>query len=105
MIDDYHYLGYHPLPGAQLRYIALFEGELIALFGFGASASKVAPRDQWIGWSSEKRVQRLDLIINNARFLILPWVQSKNLASRLLALTRRRIADDWEKRYQYRPVL
>lgn len=105
LIDHYHYLGYHPLPGAQLRYIARFEGEAIALLGFGASAWRVAPRDQWIGWSSEKRVQRLHLIINNARFLILPWVKSKNLASRLLALTRRRLADDWGKRYHYRPVL
>jgi len=47
----------------------------------------------------------LHLIINNARFLILPWIQSKNLASKILALTARRIPDDWQRRYGYRPVL
>jgi hypothetical protein len=47
----------------------------------------------------------LHLIVNNARFLILPWIRCKNLASRILALTAKRLPDDWHARYAYRPVL
>ena len=104
-IDRYHYLGYQPLPGAQLRYFACADQRILALLGFGAAAWKTAPRDRFIGWSDEQRRHRLHLIVNNARFLILPWVQSRNLASRLLAMATRRLADDWQQRYGYRPVL
>jgi len=69
-IDRYHYLGYTKLPGAQLRYFATFEGQEIALFGFGAAAWKVQPRDRFIGWTPEQRQRNLHLIVNNARFLI-----------------------------------
>ena len=104
-INRYHYLGYKPLPGAQLRYIIGSRGEVLALLGFGASAWKVIDRDQFIGWTHEKRKQRLHLVINNARFLILPWIRSRNLASKILSLIAKRISDDWEERYNYRPVL
>ena len=104
-IDRYHYLGYQPLPGAQMRYFAWARGRLLALLGFGAAAWKTAPRDHFIGWTPEQRENRLHLVVNNARFLVLPWVHSRNLASRLLAMATRRLADDWQKRYGYRPVL
>jgi hypothetical protein len=104
-IDRYHYLGYKPLPGAQLRYFAHSKEGLLALFGFSAAAWKTAPRDDFIGWTPNVREVRLNLIVNNARFLILPWVQSKNLASKLLGLVVRRLANDWHERYGYRPVL
>ncbi len=104
-IQRYHYLGYQPLPGAQLRYVAVSQSQVLALLGFGAAAWKLAPRDRWIGWSAEQRQQRLHLVINNARFLILPWITCRNLASKLLALAARRVAQDWVARYGYRPVL
>ena len=104
-IDRYHYLGYTKLPGAQLRYFATFEGQEIALFGFGAAAWKVQPRDRFIGWTPEQRQRNLHLIVNNARFLILPWVSSRNLASRLLSIVSKRLPEDWDYRYRYRPVL
>ena len=104
-IDRYHYLGYQPLPGAQLRYFARAGDQVVALFGFGAGAWKTAPRDRFIGWSAEQRQRRLPLLVNNARFLILPWVHCRNLASRLLAMVTRALADDWQERYNYRPVL
>ncbi len=81
-IHRYHYLGYKTLPGAQLRYFVMAGQQTLALLGFGASAWQCAPRDQYIGWNHEQRKKKLHLIINNARFLILPWVQSKNLASK-----------------------
>jgi hypothetical protein len=104
-VARYHYLGYEPLPGAQLRYFARAGGRILALLGFGAAAWKTAPRDHFIGWSDQQRQSRLHLLVNNARFLILPWVHSRNLASRLLAMAARRLADDWQQHYGYRPVL
>jgi hypothetical protein len=93
------------MPGAQLRYLIHADGQLIALLGFGATAWQTTPRDRYIGWSYEQRQANLHLIVNNARFLILPWVQSKNLASMILAMAAKRLPDDWEAAYAYRPVL
>jgi len=104
-IQRYHYLGYTPLPGAQLRYFVVMENQVVALLGFGASAWQVAPRDAFIGWDHEQRRQGLALIVNNARFLILPWVQSKNLASKILAMIARQLPIDWFNRYSIQPVL
>ena len=85
-VDRYHYLGYTPLPGAQMRYLVTSQRRVLAVVGFGASAWKAAPRDRFIGWSVAQREARLQLVVNNARFLILPWVQVRNLASTVLAL-------------------
>jgi len=104
-IQRHHYLGHQLMPGAQLRYFVRTEGHIIAALGFGASAWKVKPRDDTIGWTSAQRRRNLHLIVNNARFLILPWINCKNLASRVLAMTSRRLAEDWHTRYAYRPVL
>jgi hypothetical protein len=104
-IERYHYLGHKPLPGAQLRYFIHTGEQPIALLGFGAAAWQTAPRDRYIGWSHEQRKKNLHLIVNNARFLILPWVKSKNLASMILAMAARQLPDDWQTQYNYRPVL
>jgi hypothetical protein len=104
-IQRYHYLGYTPLPGAQLRYFVTMNEQNLALLGFGASAWQVAPRDSFIGWDHEQRRNGLPLIVNNARFLILPWVQSKNLASKILAMVIRQLQIDWHVRYNIHPVL
>jgi hypothetical protein len=104
-IERHHYLGHQLMPGAQLRYFVRAAGHIIAALGFGASAWKVKPRDQLIGWTAEQRQRNLHLVVNNARFLILPWIRCKNLASRILALVSRRLPDDWHARYAYRPVL
>ena len=105
LIERYHYLGYQPLPGAQMRYLVFSGSRMLGALGFGASAWKVAPRDQFIGWTADERVARLALVVNNARFLILPWVTSRNLASRLLSRVAKQLPKDWEDRYGYRPVL
>ncbi len=81
------------------------DDRLLALLGFGAAAWQTAPRDQFIGWNHQQREANLHDVINNARFLILPWVQSKNLASKILGMISRQIADDWQRRYGIRPVL
>ena len=104
-IHRYHYLGYKPLPGAQLRYFVISGNDIIALLGFGASAWQCAPRDKYIGWTHDQRKKKLQYIVNNARFLILPWVKCKNLASKILSLTSHRLSGDWQGHYGYQPVL
>ena len=104
-IDRYHYLRYIRSPGERLRYFVKWEGAMVALLSFGASAWKTEPRDKYIGWSAAQRETRLHLIVNNSRFLILPWIHSKNLGSHILSKVIKRIGDDWESMYQYRPVL
>ncbi len=105
LIERYHYLGYQPLPGAQMRYLVFGGPHLLATLGFGAAAWKVAPRDRFIGWTPEQRIANLRRIVNNARFLILPWVTARNLASGILAAAAKRLSRDWQDRYGYSPVL
>jgi hypothetical protein len=104
-IERYHYLGYKPLAGAQLRYFAYAGERLVGLFGFAAAAWKTAPRDAWIGWSREQRRRNLGAVVNNARFLVLPWVRVQGLASKLLAMASRGLHEEWARCYGYRPVL
>jgi len=105
LIDRYHYLGYKPLPGAQLRYFASAGERLVAVLGFAAAAWQTAPRDAWIGWSQAQRRRNLAAVVNNARFLILPWIRVPHLASKLLALAARTLPAHWQARYGYRPLL
>ena len=83
-IQRYHYLQHKPLPGAQIRYLIFHDSHLPAALGFSAAAWKVAPRDRFIGWDDGQRRHNLHRIVNNSRFLILPWVQVPNLASCIL---------------------
>ena len=86
--------------------ISLDNGErLVGLLGFGAAACKSAPRDEWIGWSRAQRHRNLPGVVNNARFLMLPWVRVSSLASRLLGMAARALPGHWEGRCGYRPVL
>lgn len=104
-MDRYHYLGFRATSGHQLRYQISSRGIDLALFNFSSPAWKVQSRDQLIGWTPEVREKNLKYIINNSRFLILPWIKSKNLASWVLGAIKRRVQQDWEDRYGYRPVL
>jgi hypothetical protein len=106
LIQRYHYLGYQPLSGAQMRYLVWSaDGRLLAALGFGASAWQVKLRDQYIGWDHQQRVRGLHRIVNNARFLILPWVRCPGLASRILSAISIPLQADWTSRYGYQPVL
>jgi hypothetical protein len=101
----YHYLGYTPMSGQQLRY-GVFAGEqLVALMGFAAAAWKLADRQRYVGWTDEQRRDRLHRVVNNTRFMILPWVQCRGLASKVLGMAARRLPKDWQQRYGFEPVL
>jgi hypothetical protein len=105
LVHRWHYLGYKPLPGAQVRYLVRHRDQVVALFGFGASAWAVEDRDRFIGWSSPARQKNLPQVVNNARFLILPWVRVPNLASHLLSRVVRHLQADWPVLYGFAPVL
>ncbi len=105
MIDGYHYLGYQRLAGAQLRYLIRHDGGLLGAMGWGASAWSVRPRDQWIGWGRAARERNLGKVLNNSRFLVLPWVRIRNLASRVLSMSVRQVAADYERDYGQRLCL
>jgi hypothetical protein len=105
LLDEHHYLGSGPLAGHQLRYLIKGPGGWLAALSFSAAALRIQARDGWIGWDPEVRRENLPYVINNSRFLILPWVQVENLASHVLGLVMRQVAGDWLKRFGYRPAL
>jgi len=105
LISRYHYLGYSQIVGPHLKYLAYIQERPIACLSWGAAAWKVSCRDQFIGWSSLTRSKNLFLIVNNTRFLILPWIRIPGLASHLLSRNIKLLAFDWYRRYRYAPVL
>jgi Druantia protein DruA len=105
LIDRYHYLGYHQGSGEQLKYIIGGDGHVLAGIGFGGAAFKSAARDQHIGWDQGTREQHLVNIVNNNRFLILPWISVPHLASHILGRISRRIRADWQDYYNRDIVL
>lgn len=106
LIGHYHYLGYRVPYGAQLRYVVYGNrGEVLACLLFTSAAWRMAPRDQWIGWDDATRERNLVRVVCNSRFLILPWVRVKNLASAVLAQTMRALERDWQDAYGVTPLL
>ena len=105
LMGAHHYLGALPKIGHTLWYVAIWNGVWVALLSFSASALKCGVRDRWIGWDFPHQYDRLHLIANNSRFLILPWVQVKGLASTILARSARQLPHHWSQHYGYTPLL
>ena len=108
LLARYHYLGYATPFGAQLVYLIRSqrrEGEVLGGLTYTSPAWRIKSRDAWIGWDERARKAHLAHIVNQGRFLILPWVKVPHLASHVLALGSRRIVGDWEKDYGVRPWL
>ncbi len=98
-MQKHHYLGLKWIAGKSLRYIALLDGEWVALLGWGSASKNCGARERYIGWSGEKKYKGLFLIANNLRFLILPWISQKNLASKVLSLNLKRLSADFQRVY------
>ena len=105
-LAQHHYLGFEGAAGQNLRYLLRdCYGRDLACVLFAAAAWKVQARDAFIGWSAPQRQQRLSLIINNSRFLILPHVRVPHLASHILGTILRRVRADWQRKYDLAPCL
>jgi hypothetical protein len=100
----HHYLGTLNKIGETIWYIAIWQDQWVAQLSISAAALKCGSRDRWIGWDFRTQYDRLSLIANNSRFLILPDWHLPNLGSRVLALTEHRIVNDWQTRFGH-PVL
>jgi hypothetical protein len=94
-LERYHYLGYQPPIGEHLYHAAFLEGELVALLAWAAAAAHAPERERYVGWDEGSRRSRLHLITNNVRYLVLPWVRVQHLASKVLAMSLRRLRSDW----------
>ena len=106
LVDRHHYLGYRRPFGAHVRYFVTDrDGRRLGCPPCGAARRALPCRDRWIGWSDRVRDRRRHLMVVNSRFLVFPWVRSKNLASSVLAMAARRLADDRERIHGWRPVL
>jgi hypothetical protein len=96
----FHYLGFGGAVGENLQYVARDnQGRLLACLVFGAAAWKCQDRDRFIGWTAQQRQKYLPLVVNNTRFLILPWVRVPDLGSWTLGQVARRISQDWQAKY------
>jgi len=101
-LTKYHYLDYRGTVGKNMSYLIYdIQDRPVACFSFGAAAWQTDPRDSFVGWSHETRKTNLDFIVNNSRFLILPWVKIPHLASYLLGALSRRIQKDWIRKYHH----
>ncbi len=101
LLNRYHYLGLRTASvGENIRYLAYDRhGRPLGCLLFGSAAWKTEPRDTYIGWEASVRKQNLSMLTNNTRFLVLPWVQVKCLASHLLSLSLKQLNKDWQRRY------
>ena len=108
LVGRYHYLG-HTVPfGAQLRYLVFASRPQRAVVGclqFSSPAWRMAARDRWVGWDDATRARNLQHVVNNSRFLLLPWVTVRNLASAVLSRGLEQMAADWPRRYRLEPWL
>jgi hypothetical protein len=105
LVGRHHYLG-HAVPfGAHLRYLFYSGKQVLGCMQFSSPAWRMAARERWIGWDEQTRRGNLQRVVNQSRFLILPWVRIANLASVVLSRAHHRLRQDWEARYGVEPLL
>lgn len=105
LMDAHHYLGFRQLVGTYICYVGELHGKWVSLLGWSWAAMKCGVRDRWIGWDETLKWQRLKHVLNNTRFLILPDVCIKNLASKILSLNLKRLSSDWEQAFGHPVIL
>jgi hypothetical protein len=99
LLEAHHYLGYVQPVGEHLKFLVCAGGRPVACFAWSSSPRHLAPRDRFIGWPATARLRNIRFLAYNTRFLILPWVQVRHLASHLLGRMARSVSSEWEKAY------
>jgi SRSO17 transposase len=105
MVNEHHYLGFISMIGGRVKYLVLLGTVLVGAISFCSGAYKLGPRDLFIGWTEDTRLEYLPHLLNNNRFLILPWIKVSNLASHALALSLKQVRLDWEEQYGVEPYM
>ena len=105
LLGKEHYLGAGRDVGRTLVQVVHYHGRWVAILVWGPAAMKLADRDQWIGWTQQQRAERLGLVVQNRRFLVLSATRMPNLASRALGLALRFLPEHWEAKHGYKPLL
>lgn len=104
-VDRYHKLGYKKPFGCRMRYFIESDHQKLGCLLIAGAAKSIGVRDRWIGWDDEVRLQNLGWVANNSRFVIFPWVKVRNLASHALGQVVRRMSDDYQRKWSFRPLL
>ena len=105
LVHHYHYLGRPKLVGEHLKQLVFLDDQVVGCIGWASAAWKIGCRDAFIGWDAAQRRQRLPAVVNNVRFLVLPWIRVEHLASKVLGLSLRSLAHAWQARYGHGVVL
>ena len=106
LVDRHHYLGCPRPFGSSLHwFVTAADGRRLGCLLVEAGSRQLPARDDWIGWNDRQRERRLHLVVQNSRFLILPWVRVRNLASRVLSMATGQLAGEWERHHRCRPVM
>ena len=104
-VERYHPLGYKKPFGYWARYFIESGAHRLGCILLSGAAKALTARDRWVGWNERQRLKNLPWVVNNSRFLLFPWVEVANLASHVLGQLARRVGDDWQARWGYRPLL
>ncbi|MDR1314097.1 MAG: DUF4338 domain-containing protein [Deltaproteobacteria bacterium] len=105
LVREYHYLGYVSQIGGRVKYLVSLGARLVGAVSFCSAAYRLGQRDLYVGWDEKTRLEYLPHLLNNNRFLILPWIRVKNLASRVLSMSIKRVREDWERQYDVEPYM
>ena len=105
IVRENHYLGYETQIGARVKYLITLGKQIVGAISFCSAAYRLGPRDTYIGWSDESRKRSLPHLVANNRFLILPWVRVRNLASHVLSKSLAQLKGDWEEQYGVTPYM
>ena len=105
LVKSHHYLGYNKTVGPRVKYLVMLEKRIVAAISYNQAVIKLAPRDTYLGWEQKKVREMLVHMVQNDRFLILPYVHIKNLASQILSRSMTQLRRDWKKQYGYEPYI
>jgi SRSO17 transposase len=105
MVREYHYLGYQKMIGPRVKYLVFTEDRPIAALSYNQASLTLGAREEYIGWDANEKKRLLPHLVNNNRFLILPWVRVKNLASHILSASLKMLKRDWFALYGRTPYM
>ena len=100
LVAQHHYLGAPQLVGASLKYLVYGRGgQLLGVLGWQSAVQHLGCRDRLLGWNAAQRARGLEHVVNGVRFLVLPWVKVRHLASVMLSENLGILQGDWLRHY------